>query len=356
MTDILVKPAQLRQTARNLNDSARKIRAALENVDKEMGELGPARFEGQRASELRARHQRLHGGLLQAHERILRMARRLDELAGSFEDVDRRAAQGGGGSLLDRILENIRRWVPALKIGVPSWRLPFLPWPIGSWMLPDKGPDVVLPPDWVSPEETAPLPQSGGTGGGGVQEVAHDPFPFNAENVERSRQAIDALDVENAYRYQRNRQGQNETYCNIFAMDYAHKMGAPLPEFLDWNKDGKVDRWLDANRMVDWLRGTFEEGGGAVQQGPALGWKTVDAASAAAMSSKGYVVLAGWENTGGIGHMAVVRPESTVGEIRIAQAGWHNFENGTIQDGFGTGKAVEYFVYLPQGVGTPGQG
>ena len=178
-------------------------------------------------------------------------------------------------------------------------------------------------------------------------EVANDEYTIRPGEVEHSKDAIDKLDVEHNYRYHRNRQGENETYCNIFAMDYAHKMGAPLPEFLDWNNDKKVDRWMDANKMVQWLRGTFPEGGGSVVQGPAQGWRTIDAASAAELSSKGYVVLAGYENTHGIGHMAVVRPESTLDNIRIAQAGATNFENGSLQQGFGTGRKVEFFVYIP---------
>lgn len=354
MIDILVKPEQLRQTARNLTDSARKIRAALEAVDSAIRELGPSRFEGRRAAELRARHQRLYEDLLHAHKRILLLARRLEELANTFQETDRRLAGDTGASWLSRIWEKIRKWLPTWGGGSP-WRLPPLPWPISGWKLPENPRQPERVPDWIKPDNPQPLPQDAGNHSG-TQDVSTDSYPYNAANVEHSKKVIHELDVENAYRYQRNRQGKNETYCNIFAMDYAHKMGAPLPEFLDWDKDGKVDRWLDANRMIDWLRGTFEEGGGAVQQGPALGWKSVDAATAAEMSSKGYVVLAGWENQGGIGHMAVVRPESTAEEIRIAQAGLKNFENGTIKDGFGAGKAVEYFVYLPQGMGTPRQG
>ncbi len=88
MIDILVKPEQLRQTARNLTDSARKIRAALEAVDSAIRELGPSRFEGRRAAELRARHQRLYEDLLHAHKRILLLARRLEEVADGMEEVD----------------------------------------------------------------------------------------------------------------------------------------------------------------------------------------------------------------------------------------------------------------------------
>ncbi len=353
MSDILIKPPELHKASQNLESSARKIQASLEKVNDILESLGPARFEGQRAVYLRGHHRRLHGNLRNAHKLILRMAQQLEEIAASFEKADRKISDER--SLLQRILD-----------GLAFWKNPQLP-----WRLPDiKPPDIdgILPiipvkpkfPEWVGGDDEHVAVPEKGTGNEDSQENAADSppttdsakdseYPPNAANVERSKDVIDDLDVTKTARYQKKlnaKTGKYDTYCNIFAMDYAKKMGVPLPEYLDWNKDGKIDRYLNANQAVAWLRGTFNEGGGAVQQGPALGWKTVSASDAADMSSKGYVVIAGYENQGGIGHMAVVRPESTADQIRIAQAGWNNFENGTIKDGFGDRK-VEYFVYLP---------
>lgn len=76
MADILGKPAQLRQTACNLNHSARKIRATLDDVNATMRNLGPARFDRQHTDALRAHHPSLHGDLLHTHEKFLHMVSR----------------------------------------------------------------------------------------------------------------------------------------------------------------------------------------------------------------------------------------------------------------------------------------
>jgi hypothetical protein len=47
------------------------------------------------------------------------------------------------------------------------------------------------------------------------------------------------------------------------------------------------------------------------------------------------------KNFGGIGHVAMVRPSDS-DEIRIAQAGWNNFNDGTVQDGFRDRDVVYY--------------
>ena len=305
MEEILIKPVQIRRTAQDLRGSANKIRSAIDNVDAVIRDLSPSRFEGYRANELRAYHRRLHDKLNFAHLLVIRMAQKLEELAKSFEETDRGLAGGFRKSILDRIREIIHRILPLHPS--TQWTFP----PIKDFFdfnqTQENPPNADPAPEWLTTEDNTEIPSepSSDSSGPPVVEVADDEYTIRPGEVEHSQDAIDKLDVEHNYRYHRNRQGKNETYCNIFAMDYAHKMGAPLPEFLDWNNDKKVDRWMDANKMVQWLRGTFPEGGGSVVQGPAQGWRTIDAASAAELSSKGYVVLAGYENTHGIGHMAV---------------------------------------------------
>jgi len=178
------------------------------------------------------------------------------------------------------------------------------------------------------------------------------PKPSNAPNpidnskqysIEQIMEAIHTLDVENAERY---RAKDGKTYCNIFVMDFCKKMGIPLPDYLDWDKDGKIDDYLNANEAINWIRGTYNHGG--VSTGPEQGWASVGAVKAAQLASKGYVVLATWENPKADepGHIAVVRPESQPGDIMIAQAGRRNFESGKVGQGFGTLDVI-YYAYKP---------
>jgi hypothetical protein len=62
---------------------------------------------------------------------------------------------------------------------------------------------------------------------------------------------LDALAVETNPRYQANRQGQGETYCNLFVADAVVRLGGVLPLYLDGPDGRRV--WLGANEMHDWL-------------------------------------------------------------------------------------------------------
>ena len=374
MTEILVRPPQLRATAKNLHNHAHNIHVAIQDVDSHIRALGPATFEGNKANDLRNRYSHQREYLIQVQKKVVYFAQMLEKAAQTFEEADRKLVENSG--FIPRIIDWIRNiFKPGQWPSSQPFYLPFLPaLPISRimteigkkiWDLLPKDPSIKLP-DWFNPHSQnpyQPIPEvsgktepgtgsdvaNSGTGGTTPISTSIDPYPANPERVKQELDSIKDLDVESSYRYQQNCQGNGETYCNIFTMDYAKKMGAPLPEYLDWNKDGQVDRYLDANKAVAWLRGDFNEGGGQVQQGPSLGWQKMSADEAAQMASKGYVVVAGWENQGGIGHMAVVRPESTPGNILIAQAGASNFSNGPVSQGFGS-RAVEYFVYTPQSV------
>lgn len=167
------------------------------------------------------------------------------------------------------------------------------------------------------------------------------PAPADSSTVKKIQDTIKNLKVTETSRYQPR---DGKTWCNIFTMDYCKKMGVPLPEWLDFNKDGKIDDYLDANEATRWLKGTYDKGD--TKEGPDMGWKTVSAEESVRLANSGKVVIAGWENPSGIGHMAVVRPESTPDNIRIAQAGAKNFENGTLAQGFGN-RTPAFFVYDP---------
>lgn len=188
----------------------------------------------------------------------------------------------------------------------------------------------------------------GGAAGGTPVPVGGTPVSFTPGPSGRSaadlNSRIDSFNVESNHKYARNRQGRDETYCNIYAMDVANSMGAPIPEYVR-NSSGQV-RYLDANLMKDWLEGRLNVPG-SYTQGPANGWVKVDHSTAAQAANQGYVVVAA-----GHGHMAVVRagtPEGAAkGDVLISQAGLHNFNLGPIKDGWGRflGEA-EFYVHKP---------
>jgi predicted chitinase len=127
------------------------------------------------------------------------------------------------------------------------------------------------------------------------------------------------------------------TYCNIFAWDVTRAMGAEIPHWVDGaGNPASVGqgRELDANGGHRWLE----------QHGPRFGWREVSAEEAQAMANQGHPAVASWNNPGGIGHIAVVRPgEMTSRGPAIAQAGGVNFNNGHVRDSFGNAP-VKYFV------------
>ncbi|MEM4202926.1 MAG: hypothetical protein QXS54_02535 [Candidatus Methanomethylicaceae archaeon] len=168
---------------------------------------------------------------------------------------------------------------------------------------------------------------------------------------------INTLNPETNDRYRPNRLGKGETYCNLYVMDVAKSLNVPLfgeaakygsPEAVDWNSDGIIDDYMDANEMVAWLQGTYQHPRMAVDhQGPSQGWQMVSKTEAAKLAAEGYFVVVGWYNPNGIGHVAVVRPDSTPENIRIAQAGRENFSNGSLERAGWPLSELMYFVYRP---------
>ena len=135
---------------------------------------------------------------------------------------------------------------------------------------------------------------------------------------------IEALDVEKAARYARK---GNTTYCNIFVWDVSKAAGVEVPHWYE-AKSGlptEVGHGLEmhANRMVEWL---------------GKHWKAVTKEEAHAAAEAGSLVIVGWRNPEGIGHVAVMQPEGT-----IAQAGASNFVGRPVAAGFGN-RPVKYFV------------
>jgi TolA-binding protein len=146
--------------------------------------------------------------------------------------------------------------------------------------------------------------------------------------------ALDQFAVGTNGRYLKNQQNKSETYCNIFVWDTTRAMGAEIPHWVDGQGNpvpqGQGSE-LSANGSIRWLE----------SHGSERGWRTVSAQEARSMANQGHPVVATHENPGGIGHVAMVRPSDS-DEIRIAQAGWNNFNDGTVQDGFRDRDVVYY--------------
>ncbi len=92
--DILVKPEQLRQTAKSLSESAKRISKGIQLIDETMQSVGPAQFSGYQADSIRNRYQSIRERLLSSYIVVARFSAELEKIARQFEDVDREVAQG----------------------------------------------------------------------------------------------------------------------------------------------------------------------------------------------------------------------------------------------------------------------
>jgi hypothetical protein len=137
------------------------------------------------------------------------------------------------------------------------------------------------------------------------------------------RQVIDQFDVENNKRYEVNKKGRGDTYCNIFLWDVTSAMGAEIPHYVDAKTgaprtypDTDGARQMSANSIYNWLH----------QQGGDYGWFEVTPEQAQTLANNGNPVVTSWKNTSGHGHVQVVCPskDGVYNEKRgvtVAQAG-----------------------------------
>lgn len=123
------------------------------------------------------------------------------------------------------------------------------------------------------------------------------------------------LNVTGSNRYQ---PGQGKTYCNIYAYDYATKLGAYLPRVWWMNKDlidqakgpnppavkyGETVRELNANELYTWF----------MQYSDKFGWKPATNfthAQAAANLGKCVIMVAANLNPAVSGHIVAIVPET----------------------------------------------
>ena len=103
------------------------------------------------------------------------------------------------------------------------------------------------------------------------------------------------------------------TWCNRYVADFTSALGCPVPFRL-------------ANAQVLWLD-SIEAG---MDQ-----WERVSYVEALAAVEKGEVVVVGWFNPDGHGHVAVGVPAPGV-ELHISQAGSRNFASKPVSSGFGS--------------------
>jgi len=138
------------------------------------------------------------------------------------------------------------------------------------------------------------------------------------------RNVINQFNVENNPRYMVNKNGNNDTYCNIFLWDVTRAMQAEIPHYVDPQTlearvypDTSGARELNANGIYDWLS----------KKGSEYGWVPVNAEQAQLYANRGMPVVTAWKNeAGGHGHVQVVCP-SEDGQynasrgVTVAQAG-----------------------------------
>lgn len=86
---IVVRPNELRSTAKNMREHAKRIQAAIRNVDEVM-RLPSSVISGHQAEELRRRYQARRQYLQGFHNRILYFAVQLEQVADRLEAADRK--------------------------------------------------------------------------------------------------------------------------------------------------------------------------------------------------------------------------------------------------------------------------
>ena len=147
--------------------------------------------------------------------------------------------------------------------------------------------------------------------GGDDLAIPDPPLTNDKEHRDASiyQAVIEQFDVEHSKRYKKD----TKTYCNVFARDVVHAMGADLPPA------------KSVNQFVNWLKG----------DGKIEGWQRIDSRMAAEMANQGRPAIVIWKNpTGPHGHVAMILPDANYdikhtapahGRTEVAQAGSHNW-------------------------------
>lgn len=208
MSDILVKPGDLRQASSDLRQSARKISHSINEVDEVIRAVGPAKFSGRQADQIRTRFRAVRERLMAADDLVNQFALKLDQLAREFEKTDRQLAGQNMpwtgnpiGGLLDDLIrgwEKIIHTLPDINIPwppklfpLPIIDLPRPPWDPSPVYAPGPG-DVVVGGDGavVSPQqptgpttETLPLTNDADTGKNECFDFVKDQRDYNERTM-----------------------------------------------------------------------------------------------------------------------------------------------------------------------------
>lgn len=89
MSNILIKPPQIRNTSSQLRSHAKIIQTAFDRIDQIITELSPARFEGLSSSTFRMRYSLKKGSIQKASEKVIYFAQTLEQIAQKFEEADK---------------------------------------------------------------------------------------------------------------------------------------------------------------------------------------------------------------------------------------------------------------------------
>lgn len=162
------------------------------------------------------------------------------------------------------------------------------------------------------------------------------------------RAVIDQFSVETNKRYEVNKKGENDTYCNIFVWDVTSAMGAQIPHYYDsrtgesLTSSDKGAREMTANGIHNWLH----------EYGDEYGWYELSEQEAQELANQGRPVVTALYNGSGHGHVQVVCP-SKDGEydeklgVTIAQAGRTLTSYGHITDIYNKSlPRVSYFAHM----------
>ncbi len=130
MTDILVRPPELRQISEQLRSSAQKIGTALQTIDNDIRSLKGDMFLGNRAVAVQMHYEPKRDALLMAKNIILHFAADLQNTASVFEQADRSQSAVlplSGGSILGAAFQGfpslnlIRTFLLWDSLKLPEW-------------------------------------------------------------------------------------------------------------------------------------------------------------------------------------------------------------------------------------------
>lgn len=160
--------------------------------------------------------------------------------------------------------------------------------------------------------------------------------------------AINRVNAEQWYYKARDITGdrRKETFCNWFVADVLYQLGIELPRYNASAGAYPTPHPVYGNNpphkpySAEQLFNFFNSGGNG-------NWRKVTVSEAVSKAQNGKVVLASYSGATRIqGHVAIVRPNSSTSNIRVAQAGATSSNDISFNSGFGShATEAEFFTY-----------